>query len=385
MYEKFEEFKKDMEDRKIDVMDWLEEQTEDTIRNRIFNRISKDFDTAHGSYIYDAIEPTVMEITEAYFIIKNIIKLEFPQTSYGEFLTLWGNAIGVYRKNATYASGELLITAKKGTIILKGTKFSTTVPSNSTNEIKYFSTLKDIVFDNDQSINIEIISDIEGTKGNVKAKEINLNVENIKGIISIINEKDILNAVDEEDNNSLFERIKERVQHPPSSGNKYDYKRWTKEIAGVDDVIVKPLWNGAGTVKVIIIGKDGKPIPELINKVKEYLDPKETEGQGDGLAPVGAVVTVDTITNIVIDINITNLDLETGYTIDDIKNNLEMNLSQYILSLGGNDTIRIHAVENRITSTKGIKDFEDVFINDYKNNFIIPSGYKAILGVITYD
>lgn len=48
-----------------------------------------------------------------------------------------------------------------------------------------------------------------------------------------------------------------------------------------------------GTVGIIFTSsEDGEPSVELVKSVKEILDPVKTEGQGDGLAPIGHVVSV---------------------------------------------------------------------------------------------
>ena len=60
-------------------------------------------------------------------------------------------------------------------------------------------------------------------------------------------------------------------------------------VEGVGAVKVFPLWNGRGTVKVVITGPDLTEAPEaLVRKVQEYIDPEP--GMGKGKAPVGATV-----------------------------------------------------------------------------------------------
>ena len=51
----------------------------------------------------------------------------------------------------------------------------------------------------------------------------------------------------------LRKRFTEYVSHPITSGNKWQYISWAKSVDGVGDAKCLPLWNGAGTVKVIIV------------------------------------------------------------------------------------------------------------------------------------
>lgn len=62
------------------------------------------------------------------------------------------------------------------------------------------------------------------------------------------------------------------------------------------DVKVIPLWNGAGTVKVVIVDADNRPADsELISKVKEHIEENR---------PIGAEVTVVSASPVMINISV---------------------------------------------------------------------------------
>ena len=62
------------------------------------------------------------------------------------------------------------------------------------------------------------------------------------------------------------------------------------------DVKVIPLWNGAGTVKVVIVDADNRPAgSELISKVKEHIEENK---------PIGAEVTVVSASPVMINISV---------------------------------------------------------------------------------
>lgn len=55
-----------------------------------------------------------------------------------------------------------------------------------------------------------------------------------------------------------------------------------------------PAWDGGGTVKLVIINSEyGIPSNELIQAVKDVIDPDSNTGAGYGLAPIGHTVTVE--------------------------------------------------------------------------------------------
>lgn len=90
-----------------------------------------------------------------------------------------------------------------------------------------------------------------------------------------------------------------KVSGSISDGNVAQYEQWCLEFT--DDEFgrigrhkITPLWNGSNTVKVSILNSSNDFAPqELIDAFQEYLDPN-VEGMGNGRAPIGAFVTVDT-------------------------------------------------------------------------------------------
>ena len=70
---------------------------------------------------------------------------------------------------------------------------------------------------------------------------------------------------------------------------------WAKEVGGVGDAKCLPLWNGNGTVKVIIINSDkGVADSDLIERVAEHIEESR---------PIGAEVTVESAAPLVVNVN----------------------------------------------------------------------------------
>lgn len=377
------DFIQQIRDGTIDVVDWLAAQDETTIRSRIYERVPEDLDTSVGSYEYDALEPANIEFAIAYFMLRNIILLAFPQHSFGKWLTYAAAARGVYRNSAKYATGELLITGATGTKIPVGTKFSNVIPQGSTVKTKYYSTTEVAVIPESGEIRVDIVADEAGTGGNAFANEITLNIASVKNITSVTNEKAISNGVDEEKDESLLARLLEVARNQSASGNKKSYEIWAKEVSGVVEVDVIPLWNGPGTVKVIIVGDGGKPIPELIEAVKEHLDPSDHEGEGEGRAPIGAVITVTTVENLIINVSISSIEVGSGYQQEQVKANVVKALTTSISGVNIGGIVRLRAVEDAIKHAAGVVDFGKVMLNDIDANIQIAAHLKPVLGEVS--
>lgn len=383
---KFEdyEFIKQIQSGELDVITWLTEQDEESIRNRICSRIPVDMDISEGSYLYDATEPSNIEFAIAYFMLRNVILLAFPQHSFGEWIDYAAALRGMSRNPAKYATGKVTIKGAAGTVIPSGTIFSNTIPAGSDMEPKYYNTIEEAVIGDDGIISVKIQAEVAGTEGNANAGEINLNIQDVKDIVSVTNETALKNGVAEESDESLVARILEAARDQATSGNVKSYKKWAKEVSGVADVDVVPLWNGPGTVKVIIVGNGGVPIPELINDVKEYLDPADHEGEGEGCAPIGAVVTVVTVENFVLDIWIESIEVATNFLEAEAKNNIYVGLKTSIAEIGIGGLIRRRDIEDSIKHAEGIVDFGRVLVNGSDKNIQVGAHLKPIIGEVTY-
>lgn len=107
---------------------------------------------------------------------------------------------------------------------------------------------------------------------------------------------------DIEDQEHYRERVIAAEQEEQLSGADSDYVRWALEIDGVGSAYSIAEWNGPGTVKLLILDKNGQPATaELTKSVKDYIYPDKLPGQNrGGKAPIGAIVTISTPTTIAV-------------------------------------------------------------------------------------
>ena len=111
------------------------------------------------------------------------------------------------------------------------------------------------------------------------------------------------------------------VNNPSASGNKNHYEEWALEVNGVGRAVVYPLWNGNGTVKVMIVGNDNKPVSD---EIVEACELHISENM-----PIGCQLTVTTPTNLNIIIN-ASIELKEGYELEDVKADFENSLNEYL-------------------------------------------------------
>jgi uncharacterized phage protein gp47/JayE len=135
---------------------------------------------------------------------------------------------------------------------------------------------------------------------------------------------------DEEETEPYRSRIFSHIQQSPIDGNVAQYNEWLNEYpeGGIGKYNVTPCWNGKNTVKLSILNTKNKAASgELFKDVQNYFDPPtdtinddtadstypQGRGMGNGKAPIGAIITVDTVTEIPLVINC-QLKLKEGYT-----------------------------------------------------------------------
>lgn len=362
----------------------FEAQTYEAIMQRMLDRVPDDIDKREGSIIWDALSPEALEFSKLYVELDNILNLVFARTSYGEYLDLIAESHGIERKPAVNAVGYLWLEGIPGSIISAPVEIKVSINDEV---IKYT-----VVDEDDKAIDVQIpqegtgeyrvLCSEAGSKGNIAANSIEF-YENITGISRIYNTEAFYGGVEEEADSALLQRLLEKVKNPPSSGNINDYIRWTKEITGAESVKVIPLWNGPGTVKLIVYGSKGMPVTqEVVNNVKAYIDPDNNAGEGK--APLGASVTVVTVQIKEVSIEITSLSIKSDYTLEGVKNSIKDNLENYLENVLPGDTVILKSVEAVIMNTAGVLDFSFLKINGQSSNLVSEDEEKVLLLEVSY-
>ncbi|HFL3239569.1 TPA: baseplate J/gp47 family protein [Clostridioides difficile] len=358
-------------ERELPIPVFLTED-EDSVHERMLSNF-QDVSTLEGDFIYDATRPTAEQIAELKQLgLQNNLRIAFPQTSYGTYLEWLGECKGVFKNQPTKATGVITFTGMQGTIITKGT-IVTTIATDEKQSIE-FELLETKTIGANETVDIKAECRIAGTIGNVSNNTITVLLGSISGVKSVTNKEDFRGGTDIEDEEHFRERVIVAEQEDKLSGASSDYIRWAKEVDGVGYAYVVPEWNGAGTVKVLILDKNRKAATqELIDKVQEYIYPLNiSEGENrDGKAPIGALVTVVTPDTLLINVKASFI-FSNGFSEETVLNNLKTKIDKYLdkIDLGG--TVSYNAIQaivgSMMLTDEGIEDFSNLTINDVKEN-----------------
>ena len=257
----------------------FDDNTFENVLERNLDRISDEFDKREGSVIYDAIAPMAIEISLLYSYLDFLFKNAFGDTANGYWLIERAKERGIEPYKATKA----VIIGRFDAKLNIGDRFFI-------DDIYY--TVSKLQKEEKGLFFYELICNEEGSIGNIEGGKLtptktirSLNLAEIYKL-AILGE-------DEEDTEDFRERYFETIKSIAYGGNIDDYRKKVKAIDGVGLVKVIPVWNGGGTVKLIITDSEFKePTSELISKVQEIIDPIPFHQRGVGVAPIGHYVTV---------------------------------------------------------------------------------------------
>lgn len=324
------------------------QETYEAIRQRILDSMTNDIDKREGSFVSNMISPVGVEFAKYYIELDNILSIMFLEDATNEYLDKKVYDFGIERKMGTVARGTIKVTGENGTHIPQNSEVI------SQGELSFF-TLED-AWINEGIALIEVEASDVGTEYNIIQNSIDKFVININGVESVTNEKEFKEGTNVETDEELRERFFEVIRRPATSGNIYHYEQWAKEIDGINQARVKPLWNGNGTVKVIVSNDNSIVDEEIVAKCQEYINT---------VKPIGADVTVITPTSL--DINVTaNIYIENGYDATKAKLDFEENLKKYLSSC--NDTVVYTRVASCLGSVEGIKDYSELKLNGATSN-----------------
>lgn len=343
-------------------------ETQQIIKDRLISNISDEYDKTEGSFIYDVEAPLAIELANLSVKADEILDNGFADTATGIYLDKVCNEQGVYRKSATKATGVVTITGVIGSTISIGQL----VASDTVN----YTFTQDCVIPESGTIDVNIECVSYGVIGNVPVGAIKYFPVTIQGLQTVTNNSAISNGYEAETDTDLRDRYYSKVRTPTTSGNKYHYLNWCKEVTGVGDARVLPLWAGNGTVKCIIINSNKRQADStLINAVSAYIEENR---------PIGATVTVASATEKAINISVTLVIDSANYTIETVTTTIENNLTEYFKLIAFKDTYISYAkIGNLIIDSEGVLDYSILKINNGTANISILDSEVAVLGGVT--
>lgn len=296
----------------------FESKTFEYILTNMLARVPNTVDKRQGSIIYDALAPAAAELAQTYIDLEVILNNSFADTAENTYLDLKCSEFGLTRTPASK-------TIQKGTFTNNsGSPLDITIGSRFTvanTDINFIATEKIATGQ------FKMECEKEGIIGNTVTGQL-IPIDYINGLKTANLTEILILGEEEETDDLLRERYFNKIRNIAQDANKEQYLQWANEYPGIGKSKVFPLWNGDNTVKVSILNSNNDiASSELVDDFQEYLDPN-SEGLGEGIAPIGAIVTVTTAAYKNINISAT-VNVAEGYTLEQAETAVQTAIENY--------------------------------------------------------
>lgn len=345
----------------------FKDRTPDNIRSEILADMGTLVQTREGSFAAEMAGPVAVELSMAYQALAAMLPAFYVDEGSGGFIDLAAARYGIYRKQGTKANAEIHLTGRANLTVPAGTVFLTD---------------NGVEFSLDAAVTLGLNGQGEGTLTardvgaayNVGAGALTQMVMTMTGLESWQSEA-ATGGTDPETDEALVGRLYDHWQKPSTSGNVHDYEGWALEVDGVGAAKVLPLWNGPGTVKVLIVGPDRSPVEQgVVQAVVGHIEDRRA---------VGAAVTVVSAGSVPINVSAT-LTLDGSVSMSDVQSRFESELNEYLQSVAFESyTVLYNRIAYLLLSVSGVTDYMGLTVNGGTGNIQIPADDVPVVGAVT--
>lgn len=345
----------------------FEANTHEQILKSVLGRIESGIAKQEGTFTYDVSSALSVELAIAYTQLERVLRLGFAETSSGAYLDRRADEHGVTRRAAAKAAGRVKLTGNAGATVPKGTVFATGAGTR-------FVTKEAAVLAADGTADAAVEAEKAGFAGNAASGTITQIPVSVSGLSSVVNPEPTLGGYDTETDASLLERLLLRVRNQATSGNAAHHKMWALETDGIGDARIFPLWNGPGTVKVVLLDQNKRaPTTQLVAAAADHIEQAR---------PIGAAVTVAAADEVPVHVSV-DVTLSGG-TQASVTAAIENGIRDYLKSLAFTDpVVRYTRIANVVLDTEGVQDYTALTVNGSTVNLTIPDGSVAVPGTVT--
>ena len=182
--------------------------------------------------------------------------------------------------------------------------------------------------------------------------------------MSVTNKEPITGGTQRESNNDYYDRIAAEYDSSMTYlGNDSDYIRWAKE-AGAGDCIVVSAYDGPGTVKLVLVDRNGEPANDtLIQEVYHYI--VSPDNRAKRLLPTAcAKLVCVAATTVNIHYICTGLSIDETTTIEQVKKDFKEAVMKIYDKAKNDSILRYNDVRPLISAINGVKDFDTFMMNN---------------------
>lgn len=348
----------------------FEEKTYENIMAEMMAEMPSDVNTEEGSLIWNACAKQALQLEEAYLALQQVEDNMYTDTQDEEHLIRNGADKGVPIREATNA----VLKAEFQQDIETGTRFTA-------NDLNYR------VLGQISGYFYEMECEESGTEGNIGSGELSP-IDFVEGYEGGIIVGILRPGSDQEDTEEYRKRILSLLDCNYFGGNRADYINFIESLSGVGAVKVKRREEGEEYIYPYILDAEyGVPSEELVSFVQNEVDPEQSHGTGDGIAPIGHKVIIRNAVGVTIDVA-SVIAYDDGYSQEALNSRMEAAVDGYFTELARawKETehliVRIAQIESRFIQIEGILDIADTRLNGNGNNIVLSYEEIPVRGSI---
>lgn len=351
----------------------INERLFDQIMYAMLDRLPEDMDKREGGVAWTLLAPVALELEKFYQDIDAVEQTAFlidetgEYTAFGTYIDRRVEEYGMKRKEGGVSQVTVTLSAESDVLV---PAFTQVVTGDS----------DPIIFETQENVmvgmaGVQVLAQsLEASaRANVEPNAITAVLGDLAALVSVTNSTSGTGGFDAESDNELIARFLDNQRRQATSGNAAHYERWATEVAGIAKARVLPVWDGNGTVKVVLIGSNGQVVtPEKVAEVAAYIETQR---------PIGALVTVagaDALTIAVSATVVLTGDLPLADVIDDFT----ARFGEYLAGLDAGDRVTTTRVGALLIGTTGVSDYSDLTLNGATDAIDITDVVMPAVGAV---
>ena len=364
-----------------------EDMEYEVILDRMLDRVLETYpniDTREGSLIYNALAPAALELAIMYTELDNVLNESFVATASREYLIKKCEEVGIDPTifDATYGEFEA--------------HFNVEIPINSrwncdTYNYEVISYIGESTTESDEYVETiykyRLKCETEGTSPNTLLGDLTPIDFVPVGLYYAKLEECLVYGENEADDERVREAYINKVKNVNNNGNLAQYGIWCEEFRGkfgsIGNYNIIPRMEGVpNTINIFILNSENEVASsELINEVQTYFDPLNDNGKptgmGNGVAPVGAIVKVETGDRYYLGVSAT-ITFEEGYNDTSA---IEKAITEYFKEITfKQDRISYMQLGATILNVEGVASITNLKLNGSPGDFILGGRMIPLLG-----
>lgn len=350
-----------------------EDKTYKSILADTKNDIGDEVIKAEGSLVHNALSALAYEFEKLYIQLDYIIEQSHAGTADIEHLEMIALDRGIFRKEATNAYVKA--------------EFNVAVPIGSRYSLKGYN-YRAVEAISDALHQYKMIVEETGAGPNDLRGDL-IPIDFTEGLESAKVTELLVAGNDDESKESLYKRYIESFTSQSFAGNIAAYKEKFASIQGIGGSKIYPTWQGAGTVKAVLISSDYTAVSDyLINQIRAEAVP--AKGSGYGWVSIGHDLTIESVKEVVINVS-TQITYAAGYSSSNLSEKIKEKIKEYLKGIaeawkeGDEHTeaiVYISRLESAILDVQGVLDVNNTSLNKNGSNLTLQSDEIPKLGEV---